>query len=335
MSWGDLPYGLRALPALLLAIALITWLWSARKRRIDAIADSAAWSQLVKGWAPARRRRRVVLVCCALALLVASLARPQWGIRWEEVRRRGLDMLVVLDLSRSMLAPDLKPTRLQQAKWGIRDLVRTLRGDRIGLVSFAGTSFLQCPLTIDYAAFLMAVNDAEVGLLPRGGTDIPGALRTAIDAMEKQAEGERVILLITDGENHEGSLDTITAELREKKIRVFAVGVGTAEGELLPDADGAGFQKSREGAAIKTRLQEAPLLNLAVATGGAYVRSVAGDIGLDRLMKEHIAPLARQERESSLVKVGEERAGWFLGAALLLLVVEALMRDPKPKGAVP
>jgi Ca-activated chloride channel family protein len=329
MNWGDPSY-LHAL-WLLLPLALALRLLHRRGRRLLArLADTTACRHLIAGWRPDRAATRLTLWFLAMACLVTALARPQWGFRWEEVRRRGLDLLILLDTSRSMLAPDLKPTRLDQAKWGVRDLTRTLHGDRIGLVTFAGTSYLQCPLTIDYAAFLMTLDDVYVGALPRGGTAIAEALRTALDTFEKQSQGERVVVLITDGEDHEGDPLALLDELKARNVRIYAIGVGTREGELLPAADGAaGFLKDRSGQVVKSTLQEDLLTRLAVQTGGAYIRAAPGDLGLERLMEEQLSALTRQETDSRVMKQWEERAGWLIAAGLLLLAAEASLRERK------
>lgn len=323
MTWGQ-PMYLHLMWAWAV-VALVVWrLTRWRQQRLQALVEDGALARLAPAWQPARLRRRLLVWLAATALLVLAAARPQWGTRWEEVKRRGLDLLVALDTSRSMLAQDLKPTRLQQAKWGIRDLVQQLRGDRIGLVNFAGVSYLQCPLTIDYAAFLMTLDDALVGSVPRGGTAIAQALQTALETFRKQSEGERVLLLISDGEDHEGRPLTLVDDLKKEAIRVYAVGMGTPDGELLPAPQGqAGFQKDSQGNVVKSSLHEDTLAKLALETGGAYVRAVPGDTGLERLFREHIQPLARQEGEARMLKVHEDRAGWFLAAALALLVIEA------------
>lgn len=301
-------------------VALLRW----RRRNLARLTETTALARLAPDWAQDRSIRRMMVWLAALGLLAIAVARPQWGSRWEEVKRRGLDILVVLDTSRSMLAQDLKPSRLQLAKWGVRDLVHQLKGDRIGLVNFAGVSYLQCPLTIDYAAFLMTLDDVQVGSVPLGGTAISRALQTAMDAFKKQSEGERVVLLISDGEDHESDPLKLVDDLKKEQIRIYAVGMGTPEGELLPAPEGqSGFQKDTSGSVIKTALKEDLLAKLALETGGAYVRAVPGDTGLERLLTEHIQELARREGDARLMKVYEDRAGWFLATALLLLLSEA------------
>ena len=336
MKWGNV----QLLFWLPLAIPLAWALFALLRRRRAALAqlvDPALLGVLAPAWNPARAKSRLVLRVLALALLVAALARPQWGFRWEEVRRKGLDLVVALDTSRSMMASDIKPTRLQQAKWGIRDLLRNLRGDRVGLVPFAGSSILQCPLTIDYAAFAMTLDDVYSGIIPKGGTAIEQALRTALAAFPAESAADRVILLITDGEDHEGDPLALLPELKEKGIRVYTIGIGTLEGEMVPAGDGqGGYFKDRQGQIVKTALKEDVLQKLALGTGGTYVRSAPGDTGLERVFNESIANLKRSEQENRTAKIYEERFVWPIAAALLLLAWEALLSDRrKPNGKEP
>lgn len=331
MMWGNQN-------ALYLLLALIPLAWllvrlvRRRERRLQQLADAAVLPVLIPHRLTERIRTRNVLWLAAFALAFIALARPQWGFHWQEVRRRGLDVMVVLDTSRSMLAEDIKPNRLQQAKWGIRDLMKQLKGDRLGLVAFAGSSFLSCPLTIDYAAFAMTLDDVRVGTIPRGGTAIAQALKTAIDSFEFEEDGEsdRAIVLITDGEDHEGNPLSLLDALKKKGVRVYAIGVGTLEGELIPEPvenSGSGFLKDRSGQVVKSALQEDVLQRLAVETGGAYVRSAPGDLGLERLFQESIDKLKRDERESRVAKIFEERFMWPLALALTLLALEAALRE--------
>jgi Ca-activated chloride channel homolog len=334
MRWGFpefLPWLLLLLPLGWLLVVLMR-----RKERVlQRLVDARVLPILAPDRAAKRLRRRNLLWLAAFSLMAFSLARPQWGFHWQEVKRRGLDILVVLDMSKSMLAADIKPNRIQQAKWGIRDLLSKLKGDRIGLVTFAGSSFLQCPLTIDYAAFLMTLEDAYVGIIPRGGTAIEQALRTAVTSFEKDkdTEADRAIVLITDGEDHEGNPLDLIGELKKQNIRVYAVGVGSVEGELIQiDEEGhPGFLKDRSGNVVKTAMKEDVLERLAVATEGTYVRSAPGDFGLDRIFDQGIARLKRDEKESRMAKEYEERFVWILAAAFVLLVIEAALSERSRK----
>lgn len=306
---------------------VLWWLHRQRAARLGRLVVSDVWKTVI----PGRSRRgtgwRTVLRLTALFCIGLALTRPQWGSHWEEVNQRGLDIIVVLDTSKSMLAEDLKPNRLQQAKWAVRDFVKQLKGDRIGLVAFAGSSFLQCPVTVDYAAFTMMLDDLYAGIIPRGGTAIGQALETARESFDGESDADRVIILITDGEDHEGDAEEMAEQLREEKIKLFAVGVGTADGELIPTD--SGYVKDAQGRVVKTSLNESLLEKLASSTGGFYVRSAPGDFGLDRIYKLGISSLQRGEQETRLARVYEERFGWFAGAALLFLLAEGLISAPK------
>jgi Ca-activated chloride channel family protein len=223
-----------------------------------------------------------------------------------------------------MLAEDVKPNRLQQAKWAVREFVKHLKGDRIGLVAFAGSSFLQCPVTIDYAAFTMMLDDLYAGIIPRGGTAIEQALKTAADSFDTKSDADRVIILITDGEDHEGDPMRMAEQFRKDNIKLFSIGVGSIEGELVPTKDG--YVKNEQGQVVKSSLNETLLEKLARETGGFYVRSAPGDFGLDRIYKLGLSGLQRDEQETRLAKVYEERFVWFAAAALLFLLTEGLFR---------
>jgi Ca-activated chloride channel homolog len=309
--------------ALPLFVALVI-LHRQRSKRLASLISSNVWKTVLPGFNAKRSRKRTILRVLALLCIGLALTRPQWGVRWEEVRQRGLDIIVVLDTSKSMLAADIRPNRLQQAKWAVRDFVRHLKGDRIGLVAFAGSSFLQCPVTVDYAAFMMTLDDLYAGIIPRGGTAIAQALETAADSFEKGSEADKVIILITDGEDHEGDPVEMVDKLKTEKIRLYSIGVGTPEGELIP-APGGGYVKDSQGRVVKSTINETLLDQLARETGGFYVRSAPGDFGLDRIYKLGISNLQRDEQDTRLAKVYEERFMWFCAAALLLLLVESLI----------
>ncbi len=327
MNWGA-----RHLLGLLWLLIPLAWLillaLRRRERRLARLLDPEIIPVLAPFRKAARARTQNAYWLLAVACCLVALARPQWGFKWEEVKRRGLDILVVLDTSRSMLAEDIKPNRLQQAKYGVRDLVRKLKGDRIGLITFAGSSFLQCPLTVDYAAFLMMLDDVYAGIIPRGGTAIGQALKTAINSFEYDTQADRVIILVTDGEDHEGQPMDLADDLKKKGILLYAIGVGTQEGGLVPterDAQGQPVFLKYDNKVISSALHEDVLQQLALATGGIYVRSSPGDFGLERIYDAGIQHLQRADQESRTVKIYEDRFMWFVGAALLLLGGECVL----------
>ncbi len=316
----------------LLPLLLITGLMIKQRTKLLArMAQQGLWPTLLPGLSLRRLRFKNVLRLAILALLITALARPQWGFKWEEVKQRGLSIIVTLDTSKSMLAQDIKPNRLQQAKWGVRDLVRELRGDRIGLVAFAGAAFLQCPATIDYAAFLMMLDDVYAGIVPVGGTDLFQALETSIESFEKMKESasDKVIILISDGEGHTGDPLVLLKKLKEQGIRVFTIGVGSKDGSMIETSDG--LVKNEDGHVIKSHLNEELLERIAFETGGFYVRSAPGDFGLERVYQQGIAELQREEHESRISKTWTERFQWLIGVALLLLLLEAMVRPTKKR----
>ncbi|MBN2161497.1 MAG: VWA domain-containing protein [Pontiellaceae bacterium] len=328
MKWHnpDILLWLTALIPLLIAASLLI---RARTRRLTRLANPELWRVMMPGYSPRRQWVKNFIRAFAIALAILALARPQWGFRMEKVRQRGLSIIVALDTSKSMLAQDIKPNRLQQAKWGIRDLLGRLKGDRIGLVAFSGSAFLQCPTTIDYAAFAMMLDDVYAGIVPEGGTDLYNALNTAIDSFEKSEESaaDKVIILISDGEGHTGDPQELFPRLKEEGIRVFTIGVGTQTGELIQTSDG--FVKDENGNVVKSSLNESVLKQIAIETDGFYVRSAPGDFGLERVYEQGLAQLQRDESEERISKIWTERFQGFLAASLLLIAVEAAIRPSK------
>ena len=331
-------------PVVLLALGLVPllglfFLWAerARRRALDRFVAATLQPIVVPDLDLRRRRAREGLLAAVVALLVVALAGPRWGFEWEEVRRQGLDLVVALDTSRSMRATDVRPDRLTRARLGVRDLVAEARGDRLALVAFAGTAFLQCPLTLDHAAFLQALDAVEVGLIPRGGTNLAAALQAALEAFEGREGKHQAVVLITDGEKTEGDVAAAVAAAKARGIKVFTVGIGTAEGELIP-LEGGGFVKDRKGQVVKSRLDEKTLQEIAVETGGVYLRAEGPALGLADLYRDHIALLERRALGSTLVRRYEHRFQWPLALALLLLLAESLLVDrravaSRPRGA--
>ncbi len=335
MKWGN-PDLLVWLWLLFPAAWILFMLQRRRLRALEAWMAPEALARMAPAWKRKALTRRMLLWILGAGLLTTALARPQWGFHWEEVKRRGLDIIVVLDTSKSMLTRDIKPDRLTQAQWGIRDMVRRLNGDRVALVPFAGDSYLQCPLTIDYSAFLLTLDDVYAGMIPRGGTAIRHALEKGIASFEEGGNADKVLMLITDGDDHEGNPLELIDRLKEKNIRVYTIGVGTVEGDLVPTDDasaGSQFLKDRSGNAVKSALNERLLSELALSTGGAYIRAAPGDFGLDRLIDQELASLQREQGDARMVRNYEDRAGWFLAAAFLAFVLEASVSNRQRRAA--
>jgi Ca-activated chloride channel homolog len=321
-------WGLAAVPVLAVLIFL-----SLRRRdaRLRAFGDEKLLPRLAPDVDRRRRTLRAALRLTGFALLAVAVAGPKWGFHWEEVHREGIDLIVAIDTSRSMLATDVKPDRLERAKLAVLDMVKLLEGDRIGLVAFAGTAFLECPLTLDYAAFERSLRSLQVGIIPRGGTALGRAIAVSLDGFEARQGKHEALVLITDGEDHEGNVEEAAQAAADHGVRIYTVGIGTAEGELIPlTQEGArAFVKDREGQVVKSRLNEDTLRQIAMKSNGAYVRGVGAALGLDEVFREHIAKMERREVASTLERRYEERFQFPLLLALLCFFLEGLAGDRK------
>lgn len=223
-----------------LACTAMLWLWRRYDRRQQAalarfVAEHLR-GELTQSISVARRRLQRGLYLLALALLFATLARPQWGFRWEEITRRGNDIVFAIDTSRSMTTPDVKPNRLARAKLAIDDFVNQLDGDAVGIVAFAGTAFLACPITLDYGAFHETLGAIDTNTVPRGGTNLASAIHEAQAALQRRPGSDKILILVTDGEDLEGGALAAAQEAKQQGLKIFTVGVGTANGDLIPIA---------------------------------------------------------------------------------------------------
>jgi Ca-activated chloride channel family protein len=312
-----------------LGVALLTARRRARRAAL-LFAEAPLLRRLAPDASEGRRLTRDLLRLGVLAAGVIALAGPRWGFHWEQVRREGVDLVIGLDVSRSMLAVDVKPNRLERAKLAILDLLNLLEGDRVALVPFAGTAFLQCPLTLDYDAFAQSLAAVRVGTIPRGGTALERAIDAGVAAFEGRQGKHGAMILITDGESHEGDASAAADRAAEQGIRIFTVGMGTADGELIPLADeggGQAFLKDRDGNVVKSRLDEGALAEIAEKTGGAFVRAQGGTLDLETLFQDELAALDRRELESAIERRYEARFQVPLALALLLLTIESLIGD--------
>ena len=301
-----------------------------RRQAIEKFGESSLMQQLCNTVSHRGRRAKVALLLLSICLLVTALGRPQFGTRVETVRREGLDIVVALDLSNSMLAEDIIPNRLEKAKHSVGTLIRMLEGDRIGLVAFAGEAFVQSPLTVDYGAATMFLNAMSPTIVPVQGTNLGEALRVSLDAFEAGEQQHRILLLITDGEDHEGAVAQGIEAALEAGVRIYTVGVGSTDGVPIPAFDEAGrrsgYVRDENDEIVTSRIDEATLEIIATETGGRYMRSTPSENELDDLADE-IAGMAGREFEAQQVTLFEERYQVFLGLALMLLVVETLVPD--------
>ena len=319
--------------ALLWLLPLALWvLWRGERRRRQRLALVIGRNAAASGvdLRPARTVVKVTLLILTLAILIIALARPRWGFAWTDVKRHGSDIIIAVDVSQSMLAQDVNPSRIERAKHEILDLLPVLKGDRIGLVAFAGDAFVECPLTEDYAAMRMFVGFLGPDLIPLQGTDLKGAINTSMKALFDGSPGGtegRAIILITDGEDQEPDAEKAAAAAKDKGVKIYALGIGTPDGAPIPDPNG-GFKKDAAGNMVVTRPNEKALSRLAASSGGVFARSEAGGGDLERIYVSGIRQqVAQREYQATREKLWFERFQWFVGLAILLLVAEFCLHD--------
>jgi len=326
-AYGHILWLLLVLPPLL--VVFFWWAWRERQRLMAQFIEARLLPGLISGVSPTRQKVRFALMVGAVGLLLVALARPQWGFTWEESRQKGLDIVVAIDTSKSMLAEDIAPNRLQRAKLAALDLMQQARSDRLGLVAFAGGAFLQCPLTIDDNAFRQSVETLDVNIIPQGGTALAEAITTALAAF-KEGDNFKVLVLFTDGEdNDENALGAAQAAAQEG-MKIFTIGIGTTDGELLRVKDAKGrtdYIRDSDGNVVKSRLNEALLQQIAGATEGGFYLPMRGAKTIDTLYEKGLAPLPKSEGQEKLVKRFHERYHWPLAAGILLLLIEMLMPE--------
>jgi Ca-activated chloride channel family protein len=315
-----------------IAALILFFVWSTRRRRalMERFVDKGLLEQMTQDLSRRRRVLKQAFLVAAASLSIFAIMRPQWGFQWEEVKRSGLDILIAMDTSRSMLARDVKPNRLERAKLAVKDMVMKLKGDRIGLIAFSGTSFLQCPLTIDYDGFMLALDDLAATTIPRGGTSISAAVREAMDVFKGPEKKYKVLIVITDGEDHEGDPVRMAKEADKEGVKIFCIGVGSKEGDIIPVVTDEGLRdylKDREGNVVKSKLNEAVLQEIALTTGGAYIHATGADFGLSQMYDQKISKLEKRDIESKMRKRYQERFQVFLAAAIALLFIEPLIGE--------
>ncbi len=310
-----------------LLIGFMIWAEKKRKALSAQFVDASLLSRLVSPRVVEQRRRKTKLLIWGLVFLMIALAQPRWGFQWEDLKQRGVDIIVALDVSNSMRATDIKPSRLERAKHKVADLLRMLKGDRVGLVAFAGASFLHCPLTLDYQAAEMFLGALDTDLIPLQGTALGHAIKTSIQAFSTTEKKSKAILLITDGEDHEGAVLKAIQQAQKEGVKIFVIGIGREEGVPVPDPSG-GFKRNRSGEIVLSKINEPLLEKIAVESGGAYVRSVHGDMDLRTIYLEEIQQsMEKKELKSSRRKRWTERFQWLIFAGLLCLAGERWVRE--------
>lgn len=314
-------YGLLLLPLLLL---FLLWVVRDNRKRREKLGQWSSIAKQVPNLAPKRTYWKFALVLLAFVGLIVAYANPRLGSKTQRVQRKSLDVFIALDVSRSMNATDLQPNRMLRARRFVRDLIDGLVGERIGLVLFAGNAYLQMPLTTDYAAAKMLIQTAGPDVAPTQGTAIGAAIQLTQQTFQNNEDDNRrrVLVVVTDGENHEGGALEAAEEAAENGLVIFTVGVGTEEGARIPTANG--FVLDKMGREVETKLNPEMLRDVAVAGKGAYYQMRDGEAVISNI-KRQIAQFEKQTYEENTFDRFETRFQWWLGPALLFLILEALL----------
>jgi Ca-activated chloride channel homolog len=310
----------------LIPLLVLTMIFALHKKilTLRKFADLKLLSKLAEEENKAKTYMKIILLIISFILIIFGLAGPRWGSHYQEVNQQGVDIMIAVDVSSSMLAQDIKPNRMQNAKREILDFIRVVHGDRIGLVAFAGAAFVQCPLTLDYGALQMFLSELSPDLIPVAGTDIGAAIDVAVTSFDDKSNTDRVILLITDGEDNEGRGIKAAENAAGKNVKIFIFGTGDPSGAPVPATDGSGgFIKDASGRMVLSKLDEEGLNRIATASGGGYARSAPGDLDLDMLYYSGIKLKTEAKTlKSGKIKVYEERFMIFIFAAIIFLLIE-------------
>ncbi len=321
--------------------ALGLFFWQAertRQRLLTQFVENRLLERLTAGLSPTRRKWRQTLMVLAVVFLIVAMAGPRHGFDLEEVEQNGLDVVVAVDTSKSMLTTDIVPNRLERAKLAALELMQRAHADRLGLVAFAGEAFLECPLTIDDTAFQQSVQALNVNSIPEGGTALADAIHTALTAFKEEGH-YRTLILLTDGEDNSSEADALAAAQAAAKagLKIFTVGVGTAAGDLIRVTDAQGnsdYIRDAQGNVVKSHLNEALLKQIAGITGGFYL-PLQGANTMDVLYDRGLSVLPKSETRTKLLRRYHEQFQWFLAAAVLLLLAEMFLPERKRERTAP
>ncbi|MCX7719370.1 MAG: VWA domain-containing protein [Candidatus Sumerlaeaceae bacterium] len=319
-----------ALPHILWALfslpLVATLLWWSRRRAASVakrFAEAKLWKYLAPNHSATRSALKPALLLLSFALVILAAARPQWGFEDRVLSSRGLDMIVAVDTSLSMLAQDYKPNRLARARELLREVIRQARGDRIGVIAFAGSAVVKCPLTLDYRMALNALGVIDENAVETRGTAIGTAIRTALKAFEAGSAGERVLVLLTDGEDQGSDPLGAADEAARAGVRIYTIGIGTTQGMPIPMPDGQ-YKQDRAGRVVNTRLDFLTLTKIAEKTRGKAVKANPSGRAELKPIFDDLAGLELTKQQERIFRVYHERFQWFLLPAMILLVWEAI-----------
>lgn len=321
------------LPLLIFLFIYSASIW---KKRMARFADlDTVKTKLVPHLRPRFFLRRFLMISMVFVFSILALARPQWGEAKKKVERKGVDIIFMLDTSLSMLAEDNKPNRLEKARIEIKNFVHSLEGDRIGMVAFAGSGFLQAPLTLDYSAFFLFLDAVDVGYIPDPGTSLLNSIRLAIESFPEKDIKHKAIILFTDGEDHAGGeLNAMIELAKENNVRIYAIGMGSEEGEPIPLKDElgrrSGYKKDRAGQVVITKINKENLEKIASETGGLFLPSSPSEREVQIVLK-HLSTLGKRQFQERLVTEREDHFQIFLVIAFIFLLADMLVQKHNKK----
>lgn len=302
-----------------------------RKRLVEKFAEKDIHRFIIQTHSGAKSKIKFTLILIVLSLLIIAFSNPQVGTKMQEVKQTGIDVFILLDVSRSMAAEDIKPNRLEKAKYQISNLIQKLRGDRIGLIVFSGDAYIQFPLTTDYSAANLFLSAVDFNSVPQPGTAIASAINLALQSFDSAAT-DKAIILITDGEDHEGDIDAAVEEAKEKEIKVYTIGLGSPDGLPIPVYDNSGrqvgFKQDNNGQTVLTKLNESILKEIASNGNGKYYRGNNYEDYLDKIYND-LSSLEKAEFGVKKVTDYEDRFYYFLIPAIILLILELFISDKK------
>ena len=319
---------------LLLALPVTAAAWIFARHRSGRLLRNFGHDSMVEKLTPdrsyARPAIKLLLITVSLALLVIASARPQYGARLEEVKKEGVEVIIALDVSNSMLAADIRPSRLERSKQAVERMVEVLENDRIGLIVFAGDAYIQLPVTADYASAKMFLSSIGPEIVPKQGTAIGASINLAARSFSPQNAGSRALIIITDGENHEDDPVAAAREAMKSDIVVYTVGIGSPEGGPIPLNVGGRteFLRDSDGNTVITRLDEAVLQEIASVTGGKYIRATNAGLGLNEIYTD-IGRMSKSDTGGKVFTEYNDQFQYFAGGALMLLLMEILIMDRK------
>ena len=328
--FGNINY-LYLLGLIPLLVVLFIILFRMRKQALKRFGNMEVISQLIPDLSFQRPVIKFVFLLLGATCIIIGLARPQFGSKLREIKREGVEVIIALDVSNSMMAEDIKPSRLERAKLDIAKMVDRLVNDKIGLIVFAGDAYTQIPITTDYVSAKLFLNTISTDIVPRQGTAIGSAIELGMKSFTQQEESSKVLIIITDGENHEDDALESARMAVEKGITVHTIGIGSPQGAPIPIYTGGGqknYWKDKDGETVISKLDESMLQRIAAAGKGSYIRSTDSRVGLDKLFQE-INRMEKQELESRIYSEYEERFQYIFGLGLLFLLLEFIILERK------